>query len=255
MYESGSTEDIELEHFRRDFAKWVKAHHSKSRVFRKWYDEYGRDDFRQAVAAHRDWLWNQVHITEKRMTRHRLWDEVFHIKAVKEKAIKETKTVVTPYVNECFKHIFGDTLKVVQPVAPRTVDQGAPMVMEAVAIPKPIRAERDADGFIGRPRVLEDIKVGQVVAIRKDSGTEWTGQSNTWFAYIQRVRHLNLEWPQNTAIDVIWIYAPDDTVLSLELYPYYNEVRTAHPIRSELEPNGSGDEANSYGIVVFLRPL
>jgi DNA (cytosine-5)-methyltransferase 1 len=199
------------------------------------------------------------------MTRHEIWRQVLLLTAAeKVKAADEGQTVVTPYVHSCFQHMFGDKLKVVEPINRDVVKQGTPMVMEGVVIPKPVRAERDKAGFIGRPKSRLSVKVGQVVAIRKESESEWESQSVTWFAYVQCIRELDRPWPKNVALDVIWIYAPEDTILAKERYPHHNEVRVAHSIpfdykRSPVAPGHTPESlaqgANSCGVALFLGSL
>lgn len=209
-----------LEDFRHKFSAWITGHHSGDVAFNDWYIEFGRDDFRQAVTAHRDWLWNQVYCSSKKLTRHPVWNEVLHMSAVTPAPGNWVEqTVVTPYVYECFEHMFGDKMTVVKPFVDDTQSK-----FVGIHISKPIRAKRDMYGNLCQNDLL-DIKVGDVVATERDQGSEWKGKSTAWYAYVQGIEYRKISGSHPHALEVIWLYAPEDTVLSKEKYPYHNEVR------------------------------
>lgn len=208
-----------LEDFKHKFSAWITNHHSGNETFDNWYTEFGRDDFRQAVTAHRDWLWNQVYCCSKKLTRNPIWDEVLHLSAVKPVPGNWVEqTVVTPYVYDCFEHMFGDKMIIVKPPVDDTRSKFA-----GVHVPKSIRAKRDVHGNLCQDELL-DIKVGDVVATERDQGSEWKGKSTIWYAYVQGIEYRKVSGSRPYALEVIWLYAPEDTVLSKEKYPYHNEV-------------------------------
>lgn len=206
---------VVLGDFKYKFSAWITAHHSGFGTFDNWYAEFGRDDFRQAVTAHRDWLWNQAYCSSQKLTRHPIWDEILHLAAIKPVPGNWVQqTVVTPYVYDCFEHMFGDEMVIVRPA------DGTRAVFAGVHVPKPTRARRDEYGNLCQGPL--DIKVGDVVATGRDQGSEWKGKSTVWYAYVQGIEYRK---SQPHALEVIWLYAPEDTVLSKERYPYHNEVR------------------------------
>lgn len=207
--------------FKHKFSAWITAHHSGFGTFDSWYAEFGRDDFRQAVTAHRDWLWNQAYCSSKKLTKHPIWNEVLHLATVEPVPGNWVQqTVVTPYVYDCFQHMFGDKMMIVRPPAGDIREE-----FVGVCIPKPIRAQRDEYGNLCQDYLL-DIKVGDVVATERDQGSEWKGKSTVWYAYVQGIEYQKTSRSQPHALEVIWLYAPEDTVLSKERYPYRNEVRS-----------------------------
>lgn len=210
-----------LADFKHNFSAWIMAHHSGTKTFDSWYAEFGRDDFRQAVATHRDWLWNQIYCCSQRLTKHPVWDEILHLKSTKRVPgdwVQET--IVTPYVYQCFEHMFGDKMTAVRPPLKGTAARFA-----GVHVPRPTRAKRDEFGSFCQSNDL-DIEIGDIVAINKDQGTEWASKGTIWYAYVQGIQHQKKHNTQPYALDVIWLYAPEDTILSKEKYPYHNEVRS-----------------------------
>lgn len=221
---------VVLEDFKDKFSAWITAHHSGSGTFDSWYAAFGRDDFRQAVAAHRDWLWNQAYCSSKGLTKHPVWNEVLHLTTVKPiPGSWVQQTVVTPYVYDCFKHMFDDKMMVVRPPVGDTQVEFA-----GVHIQRPTRARRDEYGNLCQVDLL-DIKIGDVVATERDQGSEWKGESTTWYAYVQGIEYHRVSGSKPHALEVIWLYAPEDTVLSKERYPYRNEVGPiSFPLNSRL---------------------
>ncbi|RPA95074.1 S-adenosyl-L-methionine-dependent methyltransferase [Choiromyces venosus 120613-1] len=218
-------ENVVLLDFEVKFINWLKAYHSESESFQKWHALYGKDDFRSHIVVHRDWLWSQVYNGSVGLTRHKLWSEVRLLEAVRPvRAPMEMKTVVTPWVHECFDHMFGDKLK---KVTPPPKDVGAKL--EAVVIPVTTRMKRDKSGDILRTRVTS-VEPGTVVALLRE-GSAWNKRSLIWYAYVHRVEDkLSPDLSESYTpglgpeLKVIWLYAHDDTILSMGKYPHHNEL-------------------------------
>ncbi|PWW80586.1 S-adenosyl-L-methionine-dependent methyltransferase [Tuber magnatum] len=212
MVEKG---DVVLLDFKSDFIDWLKVHHSESDAFQKWHALYGKDDFRQAIAAHRDWLWNQVFNGSTGLNKCRLWEEVRYLSVVDPvREDMERKTVVTPWVHECFDHVFGENLKKVIP-PPKNV--GA--TLEAVVIPIASRMKRDKTGNILRTKITS-VEPGTVVALERE-GTEWSEKTVVWYAYVHGIDNESDLGPE---LRVIWLYAHEDTILAKGKYPHHNEL-------------------------------
>ncbi|KAL7271140.1 hypothetical protein RUND412_006122 [Rhizina undulata] len=209
-------ENVTLLDFKQLFSRWIKVYHSGITSFDTWYAEYGKYDFRQAVVVHKDWLWNQVYGAAKVLiSKHPIWDEVIHLTAVKAApGAWEKSTVVTPYVYECFKHMYGDRLKV---VAPPVNDALSECV--GVEIPKPARVARDECGNL-RPVSNVRVKIGDVIAIDRDEESVWAGKSAIWYAYVHTIKEIG----ERIALGVIWLYSPEDTILAKERYLHHNEL-------------------------------
>ncbi|KAF8461061.1 S-adenosyl-L-methionine-dependent methyltransferase, partial [Kalaharituber pfeilii] len=223
------TADVTLADFKSDFYSWIRKVHGVDLRFDKWYEEYRREDFRQVVAAHAPFLWNQAYNTDSQiLTRYSIWDETLRLTAIKQAPGRLVEdTIVTPMVYECFFHIFGDKLKAMTPrQPPRPLPPGVRLELDKVAIPAPNRLPRDENDQIIRPKAgqLVDVESGDVVAVIKDVVTHWKGKSEFWYAYVQSVNKQRNKCGGSTTLDVIWLYLPEDTILGQMKYPYQNEL-------------------------------
>ncbi|KAL7266161.1 hypothetical protein RUND412_011303, partial [Rhizina undulata] len=118
------------------------------------------------------------------ISKHLICDEVIHLTVVKAApGAWEKSTVVTPYVYECFKHMYGDRLKV---VAPPVNDALSECV--GVEIPKPARVARDECGNL-RPVSNVRVKIGDVIAIDRDEESVWAGKKDTILAKERYLHH------------------------------------------------------------------
>ncbi|KAI5793813.1 S-adenosyl-L-methionine-dependent methyltransferase, partial [Peziza echinospora] len=210
---------VELADFKEGFGEWCESLHGGDEAFKRWKEMYvaGKNwgpkggDFRQAVAVHYPFLWNQVYnvgvlASNRRMFTHTVWDEVMRLEAIKPAPGKlVNETIVTPLVYDCFYHIFGDKLKSMEPRLPREKQEGAKLVLEKAEVLSPEQAE---------------VQPGDVVAVVKDEVSNWKGTSEYWYAYVQRVNKRTT----GDTLDVIWLYLPEDTILGQMKYPYANEL-------------------------------
>lgn len=239
--------DVALRDFKSHFGTWIRKLHWEDVQFQKWLGEFGEDriDFRQAVAAHCHFLWNQAWNTDKagRLTKHSIWDEVMGLTTIKQaKGALVNDTIVTPLVYDCFHHIFGDKLQAIAPKVPLSpLPPGKKLVVDKVEIRSPPRKTlsqlQPPDGTFSRgtsplspsssrPKLKEGelvVKPGDIVAVIKDVDTVWKGKSEYWYAYIQSV-NKNSQKMNSTTLDVIWLYLPEDTILGQMRYPYENEL-------------------------------
>lgn len=122
----------------------------------------------------------------------------------------ESRTVVTPYVYNLFVETFGDEMlkKVESPI--RRCEK-----VVSVEVHQPTRAPREDSGKI-RPSNTK-IRVGDVAVLKRDKKTKWKGRNPNWFVYVRAIE-------DNGFLRVTWLYAPEDTILAQEKYPYHNEV-------------------------------
>lgn len=214
-------EDINLWNFKSQFAEWLKV--SQGDACKPWLAQYNGDDFRVAVSCHREWLWKEVHgVTEdgSRVRKISLWKEVLHLTAIKPApGALIDRTVVTPYVYECFEELFTTKLMKVQPKEPKVT---SPMKLDAVVIPVKPKGwiERDENGAL-LPFSYDNPKVGDVVAFERDEETSWqvdAQDDGLWFGYVTKV--------MNGTVNLVWLYKPTDTILfsPSSKYPHANEV-------------------------------
>lgn len=242
---------VSLNNFRVDFAHWARNNHGKSTKFQSWYREYGRDDFRQAIAANVHFLYKEsVGVTGKLRSLH-VWKETWENSSIKKQPMKEDMTVVTPYVYDCFSHLrFGRLLK---PLVPRIFTEDARESEEQSLSPRITRITRDPnptiesqhESFSGckdgprtgvsseevtnHQQMIDDIKVGDVVSVTKDGEnsvwkdetSRWKVEDQFWYLYVQ-TKHRNSRG--KCSFEGIWLYKPSDTSCAKMKYPHPKEL-------------------------------
>ncbi|KAF8866246.1 hypothetical protein BDZ45DRAFT_668084 [Acephala macrosclerotiorum] len=245
-YCEASEQTVTLNAFRSNFSSWIKSHHDHSPAFQRWYSEYGNDDFRRQIAANISFLFKEtIGVNEKLRSEH-IFKEVMERNSIPLQNIEEQKTIVTPFVYECFKHLrFGHHLKVVDiSSAPRTQQKSQGKFLDltvddnvkvAVEIPSSIQTSTMktrsplANAVTKRERMIKSIKAGFVLSVTKDGegsawkdeGGQWKQADDCWYVYVQAVRDL----PDGSrAFDALWLYRPSDTSCAKMKYPFQNEL-------------------------------
>ena len=242
-------DNITLHHFRTSFAEWLNSRYGHSTALQDWLDQCNhKTDFRTTIAAHFGYLWKECFSIDDRRTglcQHPIWGEVnsYALDAIPEQPNRETKTVVTPFVYQCFKRMyFHEHMKVhttIDSTILRTVSNrkaalgltpfGACQAPEAnVATPQSI-AYGDDD--------VPDVRIGDVVCVEPSTDSAWRHtNSEAWYAYVQNIR-------DTTKLDVIWLYEPHDTTFGKAFYPFTNELFMS-------DNCGCGKDAVDLGAVI-----
>ncbi|OCL15421.1 S-adenosyl-L-methionine-dependent methyltransferase [Glonium stellatum] len=201
--------DVILEDFRIRFYAWIMDRHTNDPAFLRWFTKYGRTDFRVAVSANVEFLYNESFNLNDDFYNEPIWDECapWRFSAIKEQQMLTEKTIATPHVYECFKRMyFGGKLEMRLPVPEVTLQQ----------------QERQASlGFLQDGNFLAEPSMGDVVGVERDKRTKWNQSADIWLAYIQRT-HRNRQG--ELLLDVIWLYRPADTTISTMTYPIQNEL-------------------------------
>jgi DNA (cytosine-5)-methyltransferase 1 len=245
--------EVSIHNFRAHFIKWCKKLHADSPHFQTWCLEYGRDDFRVAVAANVNFLFKESIGVSEGLRSLRIWKETIEKSSIEAHPIQEKMTVVTPYVFECFSHLkFGHHLKAIVPdisggvggempgLSPRakrfSIDANKNAEMEQHPTPsasKSLGREKASTRVTElakmRHRMAKEIKPGDVVAVTKDGPdsvwkdevSRWKQDDNRWYLYIQ-AKHKNSGGKYT--FDGIWLYKPSDTSCAKMKYPYAKEL-------------------------------
>ncbi|KAI2631123.1 hypothetical protein GGS21DRAFT_523388 [Xylaria nigripes] len=256
-------ERVVLHDFKSKFSTWLLKKHPSSPVFDKWYAANGSADFRVAVTANMDYIWEEAHALEPRnLTWHHLWKEIKTLAYYRpnlesyrpgaqskvrqgQKLDKDSmpKTVVTPYAYDLFSHmVFGGLLELVKPTT--SVDtKKAEFIEDAQSFsirPDSFRStkRRSTD----RDELVASIQPGDVISTLPDdvttTDTNWKRRSSMhyqgdyhWFGLVQKV-HTTARGKRS--FDVLWLYQPIDTPCSVMKYPWANELFlsencTCHP--------------------------
>lgn len=170
-----------------------------------------------------------------------IWAEIFSLDFVTTQKIKEPKTVVTPYVYECFKHMrFAHHLKPVEfdsltkpqdstlgkdPSLTSSSTNPSHLVVEIPSNEPPNVPENSTEKEeFERKQMIQNIKVGDVLSVTKDGKgsvwkdeiSKWKAIDACWYAYIQGVH----ERRDKRSFDALWLYKPSDTSCAMMKYPF-----------------------------------
>ncbi|KAB8293434.1 hypothetical protein EYC80_007749 [Monilinia laxa] len=245
--------EVSIHNFRSDFAQWGRKIHAGSEKFQSWYQEYGRDDFRQAISANITFLFKEsVGITEI-LRSLQIWKEILEKSSIKQHPMKENMTIVTPYVYDCFSHMrFGHLLK---PTVPKVFGEGAQELdVQSISFsPRKTSVTGDVSLLTQyqhpslswgkdslravmshierskREKMISAIKLGDVISVTKDGPnsvwkdetSRWKTEDHCWYLYVQ-AKHQSSR--KKYYFHGIWLYKPSDTSCAKMKYPYPNEL-------------------------------
>ncbi|KAI9745937.1 MAG: DNA methyltransferase Dim-2 [Claussenomyces sp. TS43310] len=238
---------VSIHDFRLDFAKWLGTTHQNSSTFWKWFSRYNHRDFRRAVVANIEFLYKETIGVSDSLRQLPLWRQVMTTDFIPEQRQTQEKTIVTPYVYDCFSHlIFGSHLKKA-PLAGGvelrrdslgktlhlTVDKDSKKhskskINATEEVVSPVwKASRSQ---MKKKLDVASITVGTVLGVRKDHPSnskwkdevsKWKAADDCWYVHVQGI-HVNKEGQRE--FDVIWLYRPSDTTCAKMRYSYMNEL-------------------------------
>lgn len=199
------------------------------------------------MAIHVEFLWSQLrsaHTNSHPLTRHLkqpLWGEILPtdltaVKPAHAPHVARTRCVVTAYVGSLFSWIFGEGVEVIEPDSTDGLlyddefeDEPELGVVLATRIPQPPKYYAFHHDELQRaavPRFTTDttgqVKVGDVVEMRRDDETKWKKSTQKWYAYVTD----RWDTPKEVGkLKILWLYWPEDVALCMNMkYPYSNEV-------------------------------
>lgn len=227
-----ATESVTLLQFKKLFYDWPSTRHEHRTAFSSWLRECNLKDFRTTVAANIGFLWKECwSIDDDRLglCKHPIWGEVdpMRLTAIPERQNLEHRTIVTPFVYHCFKKMYFHEHLEPRNVTGSVILDTARQRKEDIGLtPFGTLQSRNATGFT--PESLPDSAVdttydvteGDVVCVPANVESGWRTSSSIWYAYVQRVRREK----DRTALDVIWLYEPQDTTIGQAFYPFDNEL-------------------------------
>ena len=226
---------VNLAHLRQDFHLWLQIIHGADEGFRKWLKVYNDTDFRRIVAAHAIFLYDQAFQLGHGYALHPLWNAIdtyamdalprqpqqiirYDSNAKTSSSSSHQRTVVTPFVYDCFKHL--PWARYLDKQYPSSGNHGKRSQNKSEVIV-------DSRSAIIRVNMSQDIpseegvNLGEVVAIQSDLKTKWKSDGDSlWYAYVQDVSTSEL----GTKLDLIWLYKPSDTPCQSMRYPHINEL-------------------------------
>lgn len=209
MYTYGS---IRLHDFKATFASWLTGTYSLDDRYLSWRSVYPQSDFRQLVAAHATFLYNQAGQLGAQYIAQPLWSEIdpVALTAVPRQILqrKESGTVVTPFVYECFSHM--PWAKYLDPITSQDPRMGVSRSLMQ-HYERPHARITSSEGAV---------QTGDVVAIPSDTNTDWKTEDQYWYAYVQSRKVTE----QGQQLGLIWLYRPADTACQNMKYPHPKEL-------------------------------
>ncbi|KAI0533089.1 S-adenosyl-L-methionine-dependent methyltransferase [Xylaria digitata] len=260
----GQSRPAVLHDFKSRFSIWMMCRHRTSTAFERWYTANGSTDFRGAVIANIDYIFEEAYgLDPKIASWHHIWKEVKTLNHYQptlrlcpaspqgkiQLGYAVPRTIVTPYVYNLFSHmVFGDLLQPkeasisVEMMKDGFIRQSQSMLSQPGGFRSAVRGSRDRTTFIA------NIKPGDVISTLPDDGdttdTRWKRESSIhydgeyrWFGLVQKV-HVRPSGKRS--FDVLWLYQPIDTPCSVMKYPWANELFlsdncTCHPATAKIQ--------------------
>ncbi|RMY03116.1 hypothetical protein D0868_07625 [Hortaea werneckii] len=224
------TERVTLSHFRSTFMDWLFLRWGSSPAFRSWLSQVDLTDFRTTVNANIRFLWKEYHSVEDdqaRLDKHPVWGEVNRdaLTAIPEQPNLETETVVTTFVQNCFKRMYFHNQMRARPLVNPEVKAKVEARKARLGLTRlehtqfegkvpDLASASSAQDYTG-------IQEGDVICVEPDRESRWKSQASVWYAYVQRVRTTR---PERKRLDVLWLYQVGDTTLGAAYYPFTNEL-------------------------------
>ena len=227
---SGRHMEVSIHNFKADFACWLEKTHGTSPIYQAWYMQYDRRDFRGHISANIDFLWKETNGISEELLRHPIWKEVKSMDFIPMQKMRANRTVVTPYVYDCFKHLkFGDQLS--------EVDPSSKVQCRRKSLGRTQRLTTDVSTATCPPTVKpqlpfdkKSIAIGDVVGVPmddkgtslwKDEPSKWKTADDCWYVLVQGI---HLDKGGRRSFDIIWLYKPSDTTCAKMKYPYNKEL-------------------------------
>ena len=257
-----SHDQVFLKNFRKDFQTWLQGAHGADEGFRRWQKVYNDTDFRRVVTAHAAFLYNQAALLGREYTLHPLWNEIdpFTMNAVPRqteevmtyepvaghdrpklsKPLSRQKTVVTPFVYDCFKHLPWAKFLDVQSPSSRT-NLGPPVTLRPSPLSKPQSLAFDEAS-------QQSVSIGDVVAVKSDTQTDWSSKESLWYGFVQGINQ------KNSQLSLIWLYRSSDTACQNMRYPHSNELFLSDHCNCGDKPIYTREVVSKPRVAFFGRP-
>lgn len=227
-------DDVKLRHFQKKFARSLFKRYDQHPTFEAWWSVCKLRDFRSTVAANVGYLWKECHSIDDdscTLTRHPIWKECdpAQLAAIPQQRNDEKLTVVTPFVYDCFKHMYFAAQLDSRQVTAAAVRRKVAERKRALGL-TPLDGQPSDDLGLLTPKSMSDgrrpssqqasFDVGDVVTVQPGTCTKWKSNATAWYAYVQAIRSSQ----DGEVLDVIWLYEAADTTLGKAYYPFQNEL-------------------------------
>ena len=216
---------IRLSDFRIRFYDWLRYEHGSDLAFREWLALYGAMDFRRAISRYSRFLWNEAGQLSSEYGKHPVWNEIDACAIPRQlrnvpcqnHRTRECysqdcpqKTVVTPYVYNCFEHL----------------DLVHCLEKTRKLVSSPSVDYRDPTDRLKLRKLCTNtpgpIVIGDIIQLKSDEKevSQWTTSNEYMYAYVQGIE----ETKKGTCLKVIWLFQPNETTCQYMHYPHANEL-------------------------------
>ncbi|VUC25411.1 unnamed protein product [Clonostachys rosea] len=233
---------VSIHDFRLNFYNWLRKAHGGAKELNKWLSMHPSTDYRTSIVANIHFLFKEaIGVLDQRATSvHLLWKDLAwdNSSFQRYEEIPESlytpldlsRTVVTPYIFDCFKHLpFGDRLDAVQ-FSDETQTLREKLI-EELSFNGSKHGGSDSAALLATKDRIRSIKPGDTISTHRDSeesGSKWQRETSKdfsdvdrWFA---RVQQVSVNRKGQRCFDVSWYYRPVDTLCGLMKYPWENEL-------------------------------
>lgn len=220
-----------------------------SSSFQSQYKNYINDNFQHTVAANIYFLFKKSIGIEDKLRNLTIQNKLLEKDIIPVQNLKESITIVTPHIYNCFKHLrFGYLLKSVVLKYPEQKPNNLYIkayFLSEVRIPHERMSEpltrpsdiskshsvesQDTNPWYKRDPNCRAIRVGDVLSVTKDSensvwkdeATQWKAADVCWYLYIQGIYKSK---NSKQSIAGLWLYKSSDTCYAKMKYLYPNEL-------------------------------
>ncbi|KFA79069.1 hypothetical protein S40288_08163 [Stachybotrys chartarum IBT 40288] len=245
---------VTIQHFRTDFASWLRETHGSAPVFVAWKAQHPSQDFCTSIVANASFLHKEaVGVLGEQYTHyHRIWRDIWTSHRP-HPSVEVAPTVVTPYIFDCFRRLpFG------QQLAPLALSQKTHGLRREVIQQHRHRFPKSRSTHQTTVPGARMIAVGDTISTPRDTettGTLWQREVaasfddvDRWLALVLKITH---DARGKRVFDVIWYYRPVDTLCGLMKYPWDNELFLSNHCSCEERSKITEDEVIAVHNVHF----
>jgi len=205
---------------REEFSLWLQdqSPYRNSPELTAWLNSSPSRDFRITAVRYVEWLWKEVSGVSAELMIHPIWSEfrVESFGSIPRQPAGVQTTTVTPFVYDCFKDMYFNSVLEQSFLSPETDTLRDKRLGNLGFAKEPIAQ-------IQKPRhrkgQVKSIRAGQIIALNRDALSSWKGDETIWFCFVLKVIPA-----RDPFLEVLWLYAPCDTICGHMYYPFSNEL-------------------------------
>ncbi|KAI9654593.1 MAG: DNA methyltransferase Dim-2 [Alyxoria varia] len=214
-------EDVCFNDMRSEFYRCLYRKYKDTPQFWQWFNAYGHEDFGNHTATYYEFLWKEASDVNEDNRKHPIWSEIDPeaLNAIKQQPVQETKTMVTPFVDEvckdCSFHYHLQSQEASPSVKKRWEKRAALMNLTPQ-----LRSILRANSTSTQLAEDQTIHVGDIVSLAGEQNGVWKGQGE-WFGYVTAIKTAS---KRRCFLSLIWLYRPSETICANAVYPHQNEL-------------------------------